>query len=78
MLKTTPEEEIFEELSIFGVVWGLLELKLSAMSHILSKFLWVTMTELLNWCIDFTLFNFSVLIILVACTQSLPGKLSFK
>jgi len=39
MFKTTPEEKIFEELSIFGVVWGLLELKLSAMSHILSKFL---------------------------------------
>ena len=39
MLKTTPEEEIFEELSIFGVVWGLFELKLSAMSHILSEFL---------------------------------------
>jgi len=39
MFKTTSEEEIFEELSVFGVVWSLLKLKLSAMSHILGKFL---------------------------------------
>jgi hypothetical protein len=39
MFKTTPEEEIFEQLSVFGVVWSLLKLKLSAMSHILGKFL---------------------------------------
>jgi hypothetical protein len=39
MFKTTPKEEIFEELSVFGVVWSLLKLKLSAMSHILGKFL---------------------------------------
>lgn len=40
MLKTASVEEILEKFPIFRVVWCFLKLKLSAMSHVLSEFLY--------------------------------------
>ncbi len=78
VFKAATEEQVLKKFLAFRIIRCLFKLELTAVSHILCKFFWVSMAKLLNWCVDFALLNLPILVVLVARTEPLPRKLSLK
>ena len=78
MLEAASEEEILKKLLVFGIVWRLLKLKLATMRHKLCELFGITMAKLLDWSVNLALFNLSVLIVFISCSEALPGQLTLQ
>ena len=72
VLKTTPVEEVLEKFLVLFIIRSVFEFQLTVVSHVLSELFRISMAERFNRSVNFTLFDLSVFVILIAGSETLP------
>jgi len=60
------------------VVWSLLELESAAELHVLLELNWISLAQILEWCLTLLLLDIVVFLILGSTWESLPRQLALE